>query len=119
MWPPAQSVAIPTTTTDVQILGGMCLLMGWAFVETTGSAAATFDLYDGVGSGGQLVAPLSLSSGQSTRDLMTGSGIEIRGGLFLDMLTGSIKGAVWLIPGVRFGDVGILEADIPLWGGDR
>jgi hypothetical protein len=116
--PPAQPIGIPTTTADVTIIGGALLLRGWAWIETTGTAAATFDLVDGLDENGQLVVPFSLTAGQSTRDPLIGSGIEIKNGLFLEMLTGSIRGSVWVTPADRYGNYELLVGEHDVYVGE-
>ena len=37
---PAQLFPFATTTTDVKLFLGPCLLRGWSLIETTGSAAS-------------------------------------------------------------------------------
>lgn len=86
------------TTTDLQLYTATLEvpLMGWSVSETTGLAAASFDLYDGLDATGIMIASIALTAGQSTRDYLGPWGIMLRTGLFLDMLTGTVKGSVWL-----------------------
>lgn len=86
------------TTTDLQLYTATLEvpLMGWSFAETTGAAAATFDVYDGLDATGILIAAITLPVGGSIQNYLGPWGIMLRTGLFLDMLTGSVKGSVWL-----------------------
>lgn len=98
MLPPAQVFPIPTITAGQQVYLGPAVLYGWAFEETTTSAVARLNLYDGTANTGKLVVPISLSADQSTRDYLPGNGVEIRTGVFLDVTAGSIDGSVWIVP---------------------
>jgi len=86
------------TTTDIQLYTATLEvpIMGWSFSEPTGLAPATFDLYDGLDPTGILIASITLAASESTRDYLGPWGIMLRTGLFLDMLTGAVKGSVWL-----------------------
>lgn len=98
----AEPVSFPATTTTQKLLGGPCLIMGWWLLETTGSAAATAELFDGQDTTGQSAVVISLSSGQSTRDWNSPDGIICYRGVFLNVISGSVRGGVWL----RLRDVG-------------
>lgn len=111
--PPAAVLPFATTSTDLTLLTGPFILRGWAFKETTGSAAATFELYDGPDDTTVLVVPINLATSESTRDWLTGNGIIIRTGLFLEMLTGSIKGTIWYTPIINVSDVAVAQGE---WG---
>lgn len=91
----ASSISVPSTGSQVPY-GGNGLVMGWSLLETTGAAAAVVELYDGQDAGGQLVAAISLSPGQSTRDWLGPSGIETDIGLFVRVVSGTVRGAVWV-----------------------
>lgn len=90
----AHAIAVPATGSQ-QVLGGPSLLMGWSFLESTGAAAATVEVYDGYGAGAQLVTAISLSAGQSTRDWLGPHGIYCSEGLFVNVVAGSVRGALW------------------------
>lgn len=99
--PPAAVLPIVATTTDLTLLTGPFVLRGWALAETTGSAAVTAELYDGNDENDVLVAPLFLLSGTSSVLWAADSGIILRTGLFLEMLSGSIEGAIYYTPLTR------------------
>lgn len=94
--PAAQPITLATVTTSKLVNGGQARLMGWCLIETTGSAAASLDMYDGGDSSGQLIGPISLTASQSTRDWLSGEGIRLRRGLFVNVLSGSVRGVFWL-----------------------
>jgi hypothetical protein len=60
--------------------------------ETSGSAAAAFDIYDGTGTGGVLIDTIALSAGQSTRDYYRSWEYPYDGGLWLQVVSGTFKG---------------------------
>lgn len=96
-WYPVLSYPINTTTTDINVFGRATLVMGYAFLETTGAAIAEVDLIDGNSVGGTLMAPVALSAGQSTRDTFSPYGLFAEMGPYLHVVTGSVRGALWYI----------------------
>lgn len=98
MLPPAAVLPIPATSADLTLLTGAFILRGWNFGETTGAAAATANLYDGTATGTVLVASIFLASGTSTTTRGSDAGIIVRTGLYLDMLSGSLSGAIYYTP---------------------
>ena len=96
MWRPAQAVAFPATTGSVVSLGGPCLVMGWGFLETTGAAGAVLEIYDGQDTTGELVVPISLLASESVRDWNAGDGIYCSRGVFVRVVSGTVRGAVWV-----------------------
>jgi hypothetical protein len=90
----ASPITVPATGSQVA-LGGPSLLMGWALLETSGTVAATLEIYDGEDVTGQLIAPIALAPGQSTRDWMAPDGLETDIGLFVRVIAGTIRGVLW------------------------
>lgn len=83
------------------LMQGGGLLYGWACIETTGGAPATFDVLDCTDEAkGVLLAPIALSSGQSTRDPFA-TPLMIRTGLVIGNVTGDVRGALWATPAWR------------------
>jgi hypothetical protein len=74
---------------------GGCLTLH-ASLETTGSAAATYRLWDGTSnaSTGKLVLPVSLTAGQSTRDFFGLHIVKFTTGLYYELVSGSVQGNV-------------------------
>lgn len=89
---------VEETDTDATPLVGACLLRGWSFLETTGTDTAEVDIYDGDVGADLLVAAISLSAGESTRDYPPGAGIMIRTFAFVYVVSGSVRGSLWLTP---------------------
>lgn len=98
MLPPAMVFPIATTTVDRTIHVGACCLRGWSFQETTAAAGAALVIFDGPAAAAQIVAAITLATNESTRDYPPGEGILLRTSAFLNVVSGSIKGALWLTP---------------------
>jgi len=114
---PAIAVNVPTTTVGVVVASGANLLLGWAFIETTGTAGASLTIFDGSNANGSIVAPISLTSGQSTRDWLGAPGLFAQRGLFVALNSGSIQGALYIISArdeTPFLDV---YGEVPVYGG--
>jgi hypothetical protein len=94
---PAVTRTIPATTTaDVLIQTGQAVLFGLAVEEDAGTpAVARFVLRDGTTTSGAIVLPVRLAASGSTYAWFN-DGILFRNGLFLDMLSGSINGALFI-----------------------
>lgn len=92
----AQVISFAATSTVVDLYEGSAALHGWTFLETTGTTAATLELFDGPL--GVSVVIISLRAGQSTRDWLTGAGIYIRTGLYVRVLAGTVRGSLWYRP---------------------
>lgn len=92
---PARPVPVPTTTTDVPVLGKACLVVGWSFRETTGSARAAATLVNGSGATGDSAAEIGILSGGGHVQGLGDEGVLCEGGLFLHVVTGSVAGTVY------------------------
>ncbi len=95
--PPAQLLPFAATSADLTLYTGLMVLRGWSFAETAG-ATASFALYDGADDTTVQVVPINLIANETTRDLITGNGLLIRTGLFLEMFSGTIKGTIYFNP---------------------
>lgn len=71
-------------------------LMGWAIKEATGAASAEIALLDGTNVDGDLLAPITLSAGQSSREWFGPAGVSFGAGLFVQTVSGAVTGTVWL-----------------------
>lgn len=94
---PILTFPIAATTVPRNLWSRACLLLGYGFVETTGAATAEVDILDGNDANGALCSPIALLAGQSTRDNMPGEGVFLQSGPFLNVLSGSIRGAIWYL----------------------
>lgn len=93
------ALALPVGTTDkakTVLANSAGRLVGWSLKEATGNAAAEIDLLDGTSTDGDLLAPITLSAGESTRDWFGPAGISYGAGLFAQAVTGSVVGTVWI-----------------------
>lgn len=94
----ARPVAVPVlTATGAPVFSGDCILTGWSFVETTGTGTAVVEIYDGNSAVGTLVACINLQASESTRDLMSKWGLEMRVGTFVNVVSGTVKGSLWVV----------------------
>lgn len=87
-----RGIVLPATSGQLVNTGG-CLVMH-ATHETTGSAAAHYQLLDGTDSSGSLLVPVSLSADQSTRDMFPSHIIQFEVGLWYELVDGAVEGAV-------------------------
>lgn len=90
----ASPITTPTTTSSA-IHGGATIVMGWSLRETTGAASAVAEIYDGNDTTGQLITTISMTSNESTRDWLGPNGVECSRGIYVAVVSGSIKGTVW------------------------
>jgi hypothetical protein len=66
--------------------------------ETTGTASAVVQLFDGSSSSGSLIETISLSPGQSTRDRYNYGEFEYVSGLYMNVVSGTFEYAIELNP---------------------
>lgn len=115
--PPARTIPIAVTTTDVLLINGAGILTFYNFTETTGSATAAVQLFDGTDDGGALLTDVTLLANESTRDPIPTPCVAFRNALFLEVLSGSVKGAVWVIPGEQVNAYMTMQGVDPIWLG--
>jgi len=119
MLPAARTQPIAATTIDLLVVGGASLLRGWSFVEPTGSAAASIELYDGTGVDGAYIVGITLDPGESTRDWLADGGIGCLVGLYLHVVSGEVQGATWVSPAILLDGFAIAEGVRPVWSGSE
>lgn len=78
--------------------GSGCILWINA-VETTGTAASEWQLWDGTNTQGPLLADVTLTAGQSTRDQVHHHNLPFRQSLYFVPLSGSTRGSVSVLTG--------------------
>lgn len=93
---PAQTLPVDQTAVDVDALTVPGILHGWAWHNPSLVARADLTLTDGPN--GALIVPISLSPGQSTRDWLSGTGIQIVAGITVHVVSGTVEGALWFRP---------------------
>ena len=90
-------VRIPTNAGSTQqIVTGSGCLLALVVEETTGSATARFELWDGDNTGGEYMGPWTLSAGQSFDNNYSIYGLRFRIGLFLNVTSGSVGGVAYI-----------------------
>ena len=76
-------------TTNAQLISMGGLLMGWCMRETTGSAGAVVELYDGQGTSAMLIGTQGLGNGTSGSALFSDLGVEVESGVYAHVVTGT------------------------------
>lgn len=97
--PPSRFVPLPFGPTAVSVLAfnGDSLLGGFSVKESTGIAPAECWIIDGQIANGLVIAVITLTAGQSVRDLMPQPGVLVRNALSVQMIAGSVQGSLWVI----------------------
>lgn len=81
-------------TADKAAIGMGGKLMGYTMRETTGSAGAVIELFDGGSTGGQSFLAQGLGNGNSNTVWFGDVGLDIESGIFMHNITGTAD--VWL-----------------------
>jgi hypothetical protein len=92
--PYPRSLPLGTPAVSRQVDHGCGWVRRISLRETSGSAAAELEFYDGTNDAGALLDSISLSAGQSTRDYYRVGEYPYEGGLYLDVLSGTFTGTV-------------------------
>jgi hypothetical protein len=71
-------------------------LAGWSLRETSGTVAAVLRLYDGRDAAAPLVACISVPMSGTANHAWPGAGISLQEGLFVEIVSGAVEGAVYL-----------------------
>jgi hypothetical protein len=75
-------------------------LAGYALRETSGGTPAIVRLLDGFDATGDLLLPISLTGAESVRDWFLPAGISFGTGLFVQVVSGTVEGVVFMAPPV-------------------
>lgn len=94
--PEIEPISVPATVAGTLFANGPIRLMGWALKESTGAAAAAFELYDGNDATGQSLAPVTLVANESIRDWFGAAGVLCERGVFLNVTAGSVRGTLFV-----------------------
>lgn len=78
-----------TNTGDEQLLTGGGQLFYWNMRETTGSAGAVVELYDGNSVNSQRICSIGMGNGVSDTENFDDNGIPVERGVFKHVVTGS------------------------------
>lgn len=118
MLPASRILIFDTLTTDKAVGTGLWIVTGWAFKETTNSAGASFNIVDGQDNTGGIVAPITLNTNESIRDLTGPGGLAFRSGVFIHVVSGSVRGSVWGVPGDLVDGIAFMRGERPVWAGE-
>lgn len=118
MLPAARPYPFAAGTVDHVLGTGLIIVTGWSIEETTGSAAAAFELYDGRDATGTLVACGKLAQATSDTHTVGANGLACHVGVFLHRVSGTLKGTVWGIPGQDYDGLAYARGVRPVWAGD-
>ena len=95
---PAHHVYFDLTGGSI-VLGFSCLLFGYTLRNPSGAATAACDFYDGVDtSGGHTIIPLTFATSESIGDSWMPNGVHFKNGLYVNVTSGEVKGAVFYRP---------------------
>lgn len=89
---PAANLQIPAASAELTSLGG-CITY-WGFADTTASTGSVFNLYDGSNANGRLIFPGTTLANQSFSDWAGLHAIPFYSGLYFQLVSGTVKGAV-------------------------
>ena len=77
------------------ITGFSVRLLGWAATETSGSAAATVNVYDGTDTTGLIVLPIRLAQSEAGESWYGPNGIWFKNGVYINVASGQAQGAIF------------------------
>lgn len=97
LWRPVRSFPFGPLTANLDAFGRGTLLLGCSLIETTGAATAELVIRDGNDANGAPVAFFSLLAAQSIRDNFGSEGVYCEAGPFLNIVAGSVQGALWYL----------------------
>lgn len=93
---PVRTFQFGPLSANAPIQVGDYFLYGWAVLETTGAAGALIELFDGSDVNSPSIVPIALKAGESSRDWLGAPGITLDRGLFVSVLSGTVRGSVWI-----------------------
>lgn len=93
----AAAVPVAATAASVTVYTGRGILMGIALKESAGSpAAARINIRDGTTNAGPVIMPVNFAASESPREWFGDAGIQFNTGLRIEVLAGTIEGALIL-----------------------
>lgn len=90
-------IPLPTPLASGQLDFASGRVTWWGFRETTGTASAVFRLWDSSTNAGKLLVPFTLSPNESTRDVPGWHGLVYETGLFFELVSGTVEGALEVV----------------------
>ena len=90
------NIALPSESAVLYSARG-CITY-WAVEDTSGSGGSKLAFYDGQGTNGALILPVTTNSGQSTSEYVHKHHLTFERGLYYSLTSGTIIGsvAVWI-----------------------
>ena len=98
-WHGAVPIHVGAVSGTQQIMAGGQSILGFSCRETTGAAAASFDLVDGGDANGQPVAQVNVNASGSVRDWFGPHGVWVSSFLTVHVLSGTVDLVVWVSVG--------------------
>lgn len=96
MTPTLVRIVAPGATS--QLIGGSGRFLGWSLRETTGAASAVLQFLDGDPAGLGILATISLTAGQSTRDWESFHPMPYYQSINLRIVSGAVEGVIGCHP---------------------
>lgn len=90
------AVPVPADGADHILSGRACRVIGWSLRESTGTANAVVRLFNGTTNNGEQVAEIGMGAGMSDHADIAEGGLWCNAGLFLNVVSGQVRGAVWI-----------------------
>lgn len=94
---PVTALPFAATAASLNITNQDGILLGYSIVEATGLASAAVDLVDGSDDSAPTLSTVTLTAGQSTREVFSSWGLWIQRGLRLKVISGSVRGVAYVI----------------------
>lgn len=90
----AGAVAVALTGADQAVTANAGVYRGFALRETAG-AAAVVRIYDNASAGsGTLIDSVRLAANESLSAWLSGGGIRVSSGIFVDVVSGAVEGSI-------------------------
>lgn len=90
----AGALAVTMTNTLSQV---DCSAVGTTTTYPGGTTQTVVELYDGANVGGQLLAVVEIPAGQSVAEALGDDGPDFGTGMFVNVVSGSVRGALWVL----------------------
>lgn len=93
---PVMPVSFPGITGGVLLVHTAADVCGWTIRETTGTDAASVEIYDGADATGTPLAKLAIPAGHTSVVSAGFMGIRARSGVYVLVASGTADGVVWV-----------------------
>lgn len=98
--PPAVPLVFSGQTADVTLLTGVGSYKGFV-LQGHNRGAVTVNIFDSEGATDRLIGTAILQANQSSQFWLDGWGLRITNGIFLNVVSGSADGSIFVIPSDR------------------